>query len=170
MSGAIFGIAGLFPSEYMSAVVSGQALGGILTALAFIMVLAAGTTPSITAFIFFSIGSVLILFCIISYAMMTSRPLFKHYIEGTESKRQIISNTPSSSRGNALDVGVSLEPNLSEVLAKIYVHAVTILLLFATTLSVYPAVTVLMQSQYYGQGLAWNGMKKFRFYFVQFFL
>ncbi|XP_073821069.1 equilibrative nucleoside transporter 1 [Musca autumnalis] len=153
MSGCLFGIAGLFPSQYMTAVVSGQALGGIFTALTFLMVLAFGAAPNETAFVFFSIGIALIFINIICYAIVEKKDFFKYYVEGGDNFK-IVYDDPTHSR--TVDRGVSLEPNVREVFSKIYVHAVTILLLYATTLSVYPSVTILMQSENYGQGQAWN--------------
>lgn len=44
LSGGLFGISGLFPSEYITAVVSGQALGGIFAALAEIISLTFGAS------------------------------------------------------------------------------------------------------------------------------
>lgn len=157
MSGGLFGIAGLFPSEYMTAVVSGQALGGIFTALTFIMVLAFGAAPNATAFVFFSIGIGLIFINIVCYTIVERKAFFKYYVEGGD-KFKIVYDDPTQSR--MVDRGVALEPNVREVFSKIYVHAVTILLLYATTLSVYPSVTILMQSESYGQGKAWNGLYK----------
>ncbi|KAM7351686.1 equilibrative nucleoside transporter 1 [Cochliomyia hominivorax] len=153
MSGGIFGIAGLFPSEYMTAVVSGQALGGIFTALTFLVVLTFGAAPNVTAFIYFVIGSALILINIVCYAILERKNFFKYYIEGGD-KFKIVYDNPTFSR--TIDRGVALDPNVREVFSKIYVHAITICLLYTTTLSVYPSVTILMQSEHYGEGKAWN--------------
>ncbi|XP_067622676.1 equilibrative nucleoside transporter 1 [Eurosta solidaginis] len=153
MSGGIFGVAGLFPSLYMTALVSGQALGGIISSLAFIFVLAFGAAPSVTAFIYFIIATVTILLSIICYAIMSHQPFFIYYFEGGD-KYEILADTPSHSR--SADVAIQLEPNIKEVFGKIFVESVNICLLFATTLSVYPGVTVLMQSENYGKGYAWN--------------
>lgn len=153
MSGGIFGVVGLFPSHYTTALVSGQALGGILSALAFILVLAFGAPPNVTALIYFVIGSSLVLLSIICYVIMSRQPFFIYYCEGRD-KYKILADTPSHSR--SVNIGVQLEPNIREVFGKIYVEAVNICILFATTLSVCPAVTVLMQSESYGKGYAWN--------------
>lgn len=154
MSGGIFGVAGLFPSHYMTALVSGQALGGILSALAFILVLAFGSAPDVTALIYFIIGSALVFLSIICYIIMSHQPFFKYSVEGND-KYKILADTPSHSR--SVDTGVDLDPNVRDVFGKIYVEAVNICLLFATTISVYPSVTELMQSENYGKGHAWNG-------------
>ncbi|EDW75492.1 uncharacterized protein Dwil_GK23885 [Drosophila willistoni] len=157
MSGALYGVAGLFPSQYMTAVVSGQALGGILTALAFILVLAFDTGPKITAFVFFIVGGVLILLCIVCYLAMARQPYFKYYLDGGD-KYKVISAIPSHSRhgGEEETGGMPLEPIMREVLSQIYIHAVCLALLYVTTLSVYPAVTVLMQSEYSDQHTEWT--------------
>ena len=165
MSGGLFGIAGLFPSEYMTAVVSGQALGGIFTALTFLIVLTFGAAPNVTAFIYFIIGSILVLFSIICYAIMERRSFFKYYVEGGD-KFKIVYDNPTHSR--TVDRGVPLEPNVREVFSKIYVHAVSVCILYTTTLSVYPSVTILMQSEDYGHGKAWNGKFIVEIFLVEF--
>lgn len=155
MSGALYGVAGLFPSEYMTAVVSGQALGGILTALAFILVLAFDAGPSATAFVFFIMGALLIFGCIVCYLLVDRQSFFKYYLQGGD-KYKVISALPSHSRTGD-ETGVPLEPILSQVMSKIYVHAVALALLYATTLSVYPAITILMQSEYHASHTEWTG-------------
>lgn len=155
MSGALYGVAGLFPSEYMTAVVSGQALGGILTALAFILVLAFDAGPSATAFVFFIMGALLIFGCIVCYLLVDRQSFYKYYLQGGD-KYKVISALPSHSRTGD-ETGVPLEPILSQVMSKIYVHAVALALLYATTLSVYPAITILMQSEYHASHTEWTG-------------
>ncbi|XP_037882702.1 equilibrative nucleoside transporter 1 [Glossina fuscipes] len=151
MSGGVFGVAGLFPSEYMTAMVSGQALGGILTALTFIIVLALGAgDPTITAFTFFIVGSVLILLNIVCYAIMESKPFFQYYLNVEENIRAPYMVNGVIGDDNAAQLCVTT------VFSKIYIHAVTICILFTTTLSVYPSITVLVQSESYGEGKAWN--------------
>ncbi|XP_017131906.1 equilibrative nucleoside transporter 2 [Drosophila elegans] len=146
MSGALYGVVGLFPSEYITAVVSGQALGGVFTALAFILVLALDTGPNTTAFIFFILGGVLVLLCIVCYVIMARQPFFRYYLEGGD-KYKVIRAVPSHSRNEGAE-GLPLEPILKQVMSKIYLHVICMALLYTTTLSVYPAVTVLMQSEH----------------------
>ncbi|KAM8718078.1 hypothetical protein ACLKA7_004736 [Drosophila subpalustris] len=158
MSGALYGVAGLFPSEYITAVVSGQALGGILTALAFLLVLAFDAGPSATAFVFFCLGALLILLCIVSYLAMAQRAYFQYYLEGGD-KYRVVRAQPSHSRSGDEDEhneGVPLEPILRQVMGKIYIQAATLALLYATTLSVYPAVTVLMESEHHESHSQWT--------------
>ncbi|XP_055386428.1 equilibrative nucleoside transporter 3 [Condylostylus longicornis] len=149
-SGALFGIAGLFPSEYMTAVVSGQALGGILTALAFIVTLAFGASIKTTAFAYFVLGNIIILLSIIFYIIMSRTQFFNYYLY--EKSEPLIPYDPNDSN-NAV-----LIPNIKQVFHKIYIYALIIFLVFSTSLCVYPSVTVLVRSQYHGNGKAWNNL------------
>ncbi|XP_055594701.1 equilibrative nucleoside transporter 1-like [Uranotaenia lowii] len=149
MSGGIFGIAGQFSSDYMSAVVSGQALGGIFTALADVIAISFGAPATATAFVFFIIGTVVLLLSLILYLIM-SRTLFFKYHTASQSLMK-----------SSLDVdGMSREllprqsPTFVGVLKKIWLYGFAEWLVFVTTLSIYPAVTILVGSQ--TRGHAWN--------------
>uniref|UniRef100_A0A1B0FQA4 Uncharacterized protein n=1 Tax=Glossina morsitans morsitans TaxID=37546 RepID=A0A1B0FQA4_GLOMM len=125
MFGGVFGVAGLFPSEYMTTMVSGQVIGGILTALTFIIVLALGAgDPTITAFTFFIVGSVLILLNIVCYAIMENKPFFQYYLDVEENIR-----APYMVNG-VIGEDTAVQLCVKTVLSKIYVHAVTVCILF----------------------------------------
>ncbi|XP_055640687.1 equilibrative nucleoside transporter 1 [Toxorhynchites rutilus septentrionalis] len=149
MSGALFGIAGKFSSDYMSAVVSGQALGGIFSAAAAIIALTFGAPPTSTAFVFFIIGTLVLLISVILYIVMSktlffvyhtsSKSLMKSSLEVDEMSRQLL---PQNS------------PTFFGVLRKMWLLGFSEWLVFVTTLSIYPAVTILVGSQ--NRGHAWN--------------
>ncbi|XP_055837152.1 equilibrative nucleoside transporter 1 [Episyrphus balteatus] len=144
MSGGLFGMAGIFPSEYMTAVVSGQALGGIFTALAFILALTFGASAKTTAFLYFSIGIFIVFLSIVTYMIMERQKFFKYYIN----KNAGDPSTPKS--------GLALKPNFKEVFGKVYMYSISLCTVFAVTLSVYPAVTELVQSEGAGKKHIWN--------------
>lgn len=147
LSGGLFGIAGLFPSEYMTAVVSGQALGGIFSALAEIVTLTFAAEAKTSAFIFFMIGNVVLFICLILY-IISSRTLYFKYFTVERSKETL------EERG---ENGQSLaEPNFKDVINKIWLYGFTEWLVFAVTLCVYPSVTVLVNSELHGNGHPWN--------------
>lgn len=135
MSGALFGMAGLFPSEYMTAVVSGQALGGIFTALAFILAMTFGASAKTTAFLYFSIGIFIVFLSIVTYMIMERQKFFKFYFH--KNPNDLVSTSKS---------GITLKPNFMEVFGKIYVYSISLATVFAVTLAVYPAVTELVIS------------------------
>lgn len=149
MSGGLFGISGQFPSEYITAVVSGQALGGIFAALAEILSLTFGASPKTSAFVYFMIGNFVLLMALMSYVVMSRTDFFKYF---TVEKLALIKASQQSISDRA-----TLEPNFYGVLRKIWIYGFSEWLVFVVTLCVYPSVTVLISSQEHGSGHPWNG-------------
>lgn len=148
LSGGLFGIAGLFPSEYMTAVVSGQALGGIFSALAEIVTLTFAAEAKTSAFIFFMIGNVVLFVCLLLYIISSRTLFFKYFTVERAAKppqeERAITNRPAA------------EPSFRDVINKIWLYGFTEWLVFAVTLCVYPSVTVLVNSELHGNGHPWN--------------
>lgn len=150
MTGGLFGVCGLFPSEYMTAVVSGQALGGVFTAIAEIVTITFSTDDRKSTFIFFIIGNVLCVLSLVTYILLPMTNHFKYY---TVDKWKI---RPSRSEQDAGDAVAQVEPVFKNVLNKIWLYGFSEWLVFVVTLSVYPAVTVLVNSEAHGNGHPWN--------------
>lgn len=150
LTGGLFGVCGLFPSEYMTAVVSGQALGGVFTAVTEIITITFSTDDRKSTFIFFIIGNVLCMLAVITYIILPRTNHFKHYTVEKCTMR------PNRSERGASDAVAQVEPNFKNVLNKIWLYGFTEWLVFVVTLSVYPAVTVLVNSESHGNGHPWN--------------
>lgn len=150
LTGGLFGVCGLFPSEYMTAVVSGQALGGVFTAVAEIVTITFASDARKSAFIFFIIGNVLCLLALVTYIILT---LTKHYKYYSVDKWTI---RPGLSDQRVVNEAAHIEPSFKNVLNKIWMYGFTEWLVFVVTLSVYPAVTVLINSEGRGNGRPWN--------------
>lgn len=153
LSGGLFGISGQFSSEYVTAVVSGQALGGVFTAIIEIITLTFSANPSKSAFVFFMIGNGLLVLALIAYVLMSRTRFFKYNtvdkILAVKSLQQQleIAGGPSSQLN---------EPSFKAVLNKMWLYGFTEWLVFVVTLSIYPSVTVLVSSQGHGNGHPWN--------------
>lgn len=149
LTGGLFGIAGQFSAHYMTAAVSGQALGGIFSAVADIIALTFASNPSTTAFVFFIVGCAVLLLSLFAYIVMSKTLFFKYY---TSSKTLMKSSLEADPAARA--VCARLEPRFPVVLRKIWIYGFSEWLVFVTTLSIYPAVTVLVGSQHHGR--PWN--------------
>lgn len=147
LTGGLFGVCGQFPSEYMTAVVSGQALGGVFTAIAEIVTITFSTDDRKSTFIFFIIGNVLCVLSVFTYIIL---PRTKHFQYYTVEKLKIRGELRVS------EAGAPGEPNFKTVLNKIWMYGFAEWLVFVVTLSVYPAVTVLVNSEAHGNGHPWN--------------
>lgn len=152
LAGGLFGISGLFPSEYITAVVSGQALGGIFSALTEIISLTFGTSPMISAFVYFNIGNIVLLASIISYLIMSNTIYFKYH---TIDKLTMAAK--SGDEVSLLSPTASLKPKFIEVLKKVWVYGFAQWFVYVATVSVFPSITVLVTSQNFGHGYKWDG-------------
>ncbi|XP_076252806.1 equilibrative nucleoside transporter 1 [Rhynchophorus ferrugineus] len=145
LSGSIFGIVGNFSPVYITATIGGQALGGIFAAIAEIISLAIGASSTHSALVYFIIGNITIAFSIVCYVVLVKTVFFKYHIED---KFLSISDFSSSSSVPLISHQI--------IVKKIWVHGVSMFLVFAITLSVYPGVTVLIDSEGKGHGNKWN--------------
>lgn len=74
------GIASRFSQEYMSAVVSGQSLGGIIAAIAQIISLAFKISPQHSALIYFIIADAMVISSLVSFVMVYRSEFFTHHM------------------------------------------------------------------------------------------
>lgn len=93
-----------------------------------------------------------------------SQPFFKHHM--IEKVPDCLESDYSINR----EVSFSTSPTVpyTRIVKRIWHYGVSIFLVFFVTLAVYPAVTVLVESEYKGKGYAWNGNLK-SLYIPQYF-
>lgn len=111
------GISGQFPSEYVTAVVSGQALGGVFTAFIEIMTITFASDPRGSAVIFFTIGNILLVLSVVAYILMTRTVFFRYY---TAEKSVPKTNFARLQRQPSIR-----EPIFREVLNKMWLYGFT---------------------------------------------
>lgn len=137
--GGLFGLAGCFPSKYMTAVLGGQGIGGIFAATINIVLLAIGGDDVSAAFycfllsVIFLTGSVLALFCV------TKTKFYRHYIQDKAS-------TSLSETSPLIGGATTKTISVGEVLMSIWAEGLTIFTIYIVTLGCFPAMTVLIES------------------------
>ncbi|KYN12744.1 PREDICTED: equilibrative nucleoside transporter 1 [Trachymyrmex cornetzi] len=149
--GSLMGIVGKFSPKYITAMSGGQALGGIFTALAEVCSLWIGASPVLSGLVYFIIGDTMLLLSLIAYILLEKAPFFKHHM---------IEKVPELDSDYSIngEVSFSTSPSVSyaRIIKRIWHYGVSIFLIFFISLAVYPAVTVLVESEYKGKGHAWN--------------
>ncbi|XP_014357442.2 equilibrative nucleoside transporter 3 [Papilio machaon] len=141
-TGGIVGIASKFSKEYMAAVVAGQSLGGIIAAIAQIISLAFKISPLHSALIYFIIADIVVIISMISYALLYKIDFFTYHIL----------------RGNGMASNRHRDVSIVVIMKKIWVYAFSIFAVFAISMAVYPAVTVLVESHPVTKGTDWNNI------------
>lgn len=126
----------------MAAVVNGQALGGVIAAIAQILSLAFKVSATHSAFVYFLMGDFMVIFSLFAYIYISKVEFFKYHVYGS------FCNMATNNRVNYVSA--------LSVLKSVWVYAVSLGLVFITTTSVYPGVTVLIESRHSGAGGDWN--------------
>ncbi|CAL7934532.1 unnamed protein product [Xylocopa violacea] len=150
--GSLMGIVGRFSPKYITAMSSGQALGGIFTAITEICSLWIGASPVISGLVYFIIGDVILFLSLIAYVMLERAAFFKHHmvekLPGNEEADYSITGEVTFPQGTTI--------SYTRIIKRIWYLGISIFLVFCITISVCPSVTVLVESQYKGNGHAWN--------------
>lgn len=129
---------GKFSSNYITAIISGQALSGTFAALAQILSLAIGASSTHSAFIYFMIGNFTILLTLISYVILSNSIYYKFHMAD---KMGVGLNELASD---------SVNPTVvcnKTIFKKMWPQFVSVTSVFFVTLSVCPGVAVLIQSE-----------------------
>uniref|UniRef100_A0A8D8ZI37 Equilibrative nucleoside transporter 3 n=1 Tax=Cacopsylla melanoneura TaxID=428564 RepID=A0A8D8ZI37_9HEMI len=151
MQGALFGLVGQFPSHYIGASVSGQALGGVLAAISCIISLWVAASPTASAFVYFIMADVAILVSLVAYLFLTRTTFYKFYVkQAALLATRTYDPVPVSASAtyNTTTAPLPLAPHIDyvHILRKIWMLGLSVLLCFLVSLSLYPAVTALVLS------------------------
>ncbi|XP_076174524.1 equilibrative nucleoside transporter 1 isoform X2 [Ptiloglossa arizonensis] len=150
--GSLMGIVGRFSPKYITAMSSGQALGGIFTAITEIFSLWIGASPTLSGLLYFIIGDITLLLSLIAYMILEKATFFKYHMleklpENIETKFSVTGEV-------TFPQGTSV--SYTRIIKRIWHYGLSVFLVFFVSFSVYPAVTVLIESQYKGKGSAWS--------------
>ncbi|KAG8193651.1 hypothetical protein JTE90_024014 [Oedothorax gibbosus] len=129
------GIAGSLPKRYMGYNVNGMALGGLLASLAQILSLVGITNPADSAFFYFSIATLFLIITFVFFSLTLKSELYHFYMsKQTSMMRQ---NTPKEH----ID-----QVSSWDIFKQIWMYALSVVFVFWVSLSVLPAVVVLVTS------------------------
>uniref|UniRef100_A0A3Q4HF36 Solute carrier family 29 member 3 n=1 Tax=Neolamprologus brichardi TaxID=32507 RepID=A0A3Q4HF36_NEOBR len=146
--GSIFGISGHFPMRISQALISGQAMGGTLSALASIADLAIAKDVTNSALVYFLTADVFILLCIITYLLLPRLAYSRSVV--------LVSmwlNTPPTTS----DEGAGNKtPPLRPILRKIWLLGLSVFYVFSVSIMVFPAVSSGIQSVNKDSGSPWT--------------
>ncbi|XP_078284427.1 equilibrative nucleoside transporter 3 [Rhinoraja longicauda] len=98
--GSVFGEAGRFPMRNAQALISGQAMGGTISALASIVDLAAAGTIEDSALAYFITADIFIMICIVMYLLLPKIPYSNYYLKNLNDRPQHLGDETSSVQGS----------------------------------------------------------------------
>ncbi|XP_051504692.1 equilibrative nucleoside transporter 3-like [Myxocyprinus asiaticus] len=139
--GSVFGISGHFPMRISQALISGQAMGGTLSAVASIVDLAAASDVSNSALFYFLTADVFTLLCIFMYLLLPRLAYSRYYLEVAS-----IPCSGSNSHNSSSDPTNASVPPLMPILKKTWVLGLCVFYVFFISIMIFPAVSSGIQS------------------------
>ncbi|KAL4641289.1 equilibrative nucleoside transporter 3 [Arapaima gigas] len=140
-SGSIFGISGHFPMRISQALISGQAMGGTLSAVAAIVDLAVAKDVTDSALAYFLTADIFTLLCIAMYLLLPKLEYSRHYmLAGTSNEVLGDEDRPPEPTDR-----VSIPP-LKPILKKTWTLGFCVFYVFFISIIVFPAVSSGIQS------------------------
>ncbi|KAF7667368.1 hypothetical protein LDENG_00065730 [Lucifuga dentata] len=151
-SGSVFGISGHFPMRISQALISGQAMGGTLSALASIGDLALAKDVTDSALAYFLTADIFILLCIIAYLLLPRLAYSRHYMQAA------LCSSPGvmTEGGTAAGTGSTAVPPLQTILRNTWVLGLSVFYVFFVSIMVFPAVSSGIQSIQKDSGSPWT--------------
>ncbi|CAL8138118.1 unnamed protein product [Orchesella dallaii] len=142
----LLGIVGKFPSEYTTATMSGQALGGIFAACANILSIFLGADQVRSALIYFVLGSGSLLFSLCVAVILPKTIFYKFYVgDRTHQAYRWIENYPPEARLRPPEV--KRVKSWMFIFKKVWSQAFAAMMTFVVTLAGFPALVVLVVSE-----------------------
>lgn len=147
--GGLFGLAGMFPSRYMDALLTGQGIGGVFSALINILMLSIADKQVEAAFACFLIAVSLLVGSALLLVYLSTTRLFKHYTNtgnSDDEKKYLLDEKPNAEKKDV---------DIIKVMKSIWEEEMTVLLIYIVTIACFPAICVLVQSTHYHTGSIW---------------
>ncbi|XP_032868328.1 equilibrative nucleoside transporter 3 [Amblyraja radiata] len=98
--GSVFGEVGRFPMKNAQALISGQAMGGTISAVASIVDLAAASSIEDSALAYFITADIFIVICIVVYLLLPKIPYSNYYLKNLNERPQHLGDENNSVQGS----------------------------------------------------------------------
>ena len=174
--GTFFGVAGIIGQKYTQALMGGQGLGGTFAAVASIFSLLGDSEPEDSAFGYFLTAVVVICFCSIAYVIFFrltfvnfclrrnefkglrgSQSSVKASINAlTASSSSVVSVTSLGSTASSVAYPIQEDIPYLQILRQILPMAVSVCIVFTTTLALFPSVLSGIESVNKSNGSIWT--------------
>ncbi|KAG7334298.1 hypothetical protein KOW79_002705 [Hemibagrus wyckioides] len=158
-SGSMFGISAHFPMRISQALISGQAMGGTLSAVASIVDLAATSDVTNSALAYFLTADIFIIFCVIMYLLLPKLAYSRYYLGASCTGTAIATTSESSlstpeSTNNPTVISV---PPLKPIMGKMWTLSIYVFWVFFISITIFPAISSGIQSVDKDSDSPWSG-------------
>ncbi|KAG8435065.1 hypothetical protein GDO86_013141, partial [Hymenochirus boettgeri] len=155
LTASVFGVTGRFPMKNSQALISGQAMGGTISALAAILDLAVASNVTDSALSYFLSAVVFTVICIIIYLILPKVEYARYYLTICDEKTTGVSDE-SLSPGVDFPIRKRISPPIGPILRKVGVLATCLYFVFFITVIIFPTITASIESVNSKTGSMWT--------------
>ncbi|NXS19692.1 S29A3 protein, partial [Mystacornis crossleyi] len=164
-SSSIFGLSSCFPMRNLQALISGQAMGGTISAVASVIDLAAATDVTDSALAYFLTADIFIIVCIMVYLLLPRLEYSRYYLSSQESP-SLVSVLPDSSVEDEAEPGGTANssfltgragiPPLCPILQKTALLGFCLFYVFFISIIIFPSLSSNIESVSKSLGSPWS--------------
>ncbi|KAM4669928.1 equilibrative nucleoside transporter 3 isoform 1-T1 [Amazona ochrocephala] len=163
---SIFGLSSCFPMRNLQALISGQAMGGTISAVASVIDLAAAANVTDSALAYFLTADIFIVFCIMMYLLLPRLEYSRYYMNSQEESPSLATVPPDSSMEDeaepegtrstsflAKSTGI---PPLRPILQKTALLGFCLFYIFFISIIIFPSLSSNIESVSKSSGSPWS--------------
>ncbi|KAF5402240.1 Nucleoside transporter [Paragonimus heterotremus] len=161
VQGSVFGIAALLPPRNMKACLEGQALAGVLAAIAQIASIAGSPRPTDSALAYFLIALTFLAVATCLFLLLKRNTYFSYFWNARNNTQSVKPSSLEDVEQDEIDAHqpmiVSDRFRIAQSLKDVWVHGLSVWSVFLVTLTMFPALLQPVRSKYYSEKDPWTG-------------
>ncbi|XP_071605092.1 equilibrative nucleoside transporter 3 isoform X3 [Heliangelus exortis] len=166
LSSSIFGLSSRFPTRNLQALISGQAMGGTISAIASLIDLAAAADVTDSALAYFFTADIFIVFCIMVYLLLPRLEYSRFYLDNHKESPSLATVPPDScmedeaepegiTNTSFLPKSTSIPP-LRPILQKTALLGFCLFYVFFISIIIFPSISSNIESVNKSSGSVWS--------------
>ncbi|XP_037256271.1 equilibrative nucleoside transporter 3 [Falco rusticolus] len=163
---SIFGLSSCFPMKNLQALISGQAMGGTISAVASVIDLAAATDVTDSALAYFLTADIFIVICIMVYLLLPKLEYSRYYMNSQKESPSLATMPPNSSTEDKAEPGGTTNtsflakstgiPPLRPILQKTALLGFCLFYVFFISIIIFPSLSSNIESVSKSSGSLWS--------------
>ncbi|NWH38295.1 S29A3 protein, partial [Chloropsis hardwickii] len=165
-SSSIFGLSSCFPMRNLQALLSGQAMGGTVSAVASVLDLAAAADVTDSALAYFLTADIFIVLCIMVYLLLPRLEYSRYYLSSQKESPSLVTVPPDSSVEDEAEPGGTVHssfltrstgiPPLRPILQKTALLGFCLFYVFFISIIIFPSLSSNIESVSKSSGSPWS--------------
>ncbi|KFQ44300.1 Equilibrative nucleoside transporter 3, partial [Nestor notabilis] len=165
-SSSIFGLSSCFPMRNLQALISGQAMGGTISAVASVIDLAAAANVTDSALAYFLTADIFIIICIMMYLLLPRLEYSRYYMRSQEESPSLATVPPESSMEDEAEPEGTTNtsfltkstgiPPLRPILQKTALLGFSLFYIFFISIIIFPSLSSNIESVSKSSGSPWS--------------